>query len=221
MRNLNRPFLRETMPNGIHFTLKHTGKMKDLCSLSTSCQKNIICIERMKKGDSICAKCFANAQLKRWKSMQSCLEKNLDILTSRKLTLEEIPIIYTPSNLFRFESFGDCMNETQAINYLLIAKNNPSVSFAAWTKNTSFYIQACKKIGKPSNLQLIKSSCKINQIDKLTKSEKPFFDKVFTVYSKDFIADHNVKINCGAKSCATCRNCYENKKTVYVNEILK
>ena len=221
MRNSNRPFLRELMPNGLHFTIKHYGKMSGVCSLSTSCKDNITCINRVKQGDSVCAKCFAMNQLSRWASMRPCLKKNLDILTSRKLTLKEIPIIYTPSNLFRFESFGDCMNETQAINYLLIAKNNPSVNFAAWTKNTAFYIKACEKIGKPSNLQLIKSSVKINEVDKLADSEKPFFNKVFTVYSKDFIENHNVKINCGAKSCATCRRCYEDRKTVYISEILK
>ena len=195
--------------------------MSGLWSLSTSCLDNPICKARAKVKDSICSHCFAMSQIDRWPDMRPCLKKNLDILASRGLLIEETPIINPPSGLFRFESFGDTMNYKQALNYIRIAFLNPWCKFAAWTKNTEHYLQAFTFIEKPKNLMLIKSSKEVNKIDDLTSEEQKYFDKVFTVYTKDFAKENNININCGARSCATCRNCYENKKTVYVNEILK
>ena len=33
--------------------------------------------------------------------------------------------------------------------------------------------------------------------------------KDITVYDKKHAEENNVEINCGAKSCVTCRNCYD------------
>lgn len=215
-----RQFLSSNKHNALHFTIKHTGKMTGLWSLSTSCLDNPICKARAKVKGSICAHCFAMLQISRWSDMRPCLKKNLETL-SNSLLDKDIPIINPPSGLFRFESFGDTLNYKQALNYIRIALLNPWTKFAAWTKNTEHYLQAFTFIDKPKNLMLIKSSKQVNVIEELTEDEKKYFDKVFTVFDKDFAKENNIKINCGARSCATCRNCYENKKSVYVNEILK
>jgi hypothetical protein len=47
------------------------------------------------------------------------------------------------------------------------------------------------------------------------------FDKVFSVYTRPFVKEHGVKINCGAKNCLTCQLCYTHNDTEYVNELIK
>lgn len=45
-----------------------------------------------------------------------------------------------------------------------------------------------------------------------------YTDKVFTVYTKDFIKENMVDINCGGKHCLTCQLCYRNNGTFYIRE---
>jgi hypothetical protein len=44
----------------------------------------------------------------------------------------------------------------------------------------------------------------------------PFVDKVFSVITKD-----NGNVNCGARSCATCKLCYSKSTTSEIVEKLK
>ena len=48
-----------------------------------------------------------------------------------------------------------------------------------------------------------------------------FADKVFTVYTKDYIEEHHIEINCGAKACLRCMLCYKHNDVKYINEVLK
>jgi hypothetical protein len=34
------------------------------------------------------------------------------------------------------------------------------------------------------------------------------FDKVFTVYTKQYVKENNIDINCGGKKCKDCLLCY-------------
>ena len=203
---------------GIHFTMKHTGKMEGMQSLSTSVILNPICAERAKVKGSICEKCFAEQMFRRYgDDFRDCFAKNTEILTTVVIPVKDWPIVNAA--FFRLESFGDLNNETQVINYFNFAKANPHTTFALWTKNPVF-IDRATKAGhrKPKNLIIILSSCFINKEDEIRYD---FIDKVFTVYDKQFIREHDVKITCGARHCLSCRRCYSKRTGKQVREQLK
>ena len=199
----------------LHITKKHTGKMAGMQSLSTSCKINPNCAKNALVKGSICAKCYAQRQMKVYKNLSPCLERNAEIVTSRVLEDNELPVINAA--YFRFESFGDLINTTQVINYFNICKKNPDVHFALWTKNPHLIKDVADQ--KPKNLQIILSSLLINK--EADKSNMPFIDKIFTVYDKETIAKDNIKINCGAKNCLKCHKCYVKGDTIKINEEVK
>lgn len=203
--------------SGLHFTTKHSGKMAGMVSISTSVTTNERCAKNAQIEGSICQKCFAAKQMKMYKNMEKPMVENQRILTGSVLPLELLPTI---NNLyFRFESFGDLNNATQVKNYFNICYKNPRVKFALWTKNPD-YIAAAIADGysKPENLNIVLSSLFIN---KQRKNPFPFVDKVFTVYDPEYIAENNVNINCGARSCFDCGQCYEKNGIEVINEKLK
>lgn len=118
---------------GVHYTVNHSGKMEGMQSLSTSCLCNKYCKNRSINSDLVCSHCYAQRQMKMYKNLNACLERNTKILTGRILKEAEIPMIN--ASFFRFESFGDLINVTQVINYFHICKKNKHVHFALWTKN--------------------------------------------------------------------------------------
>lgn len=203
--------------SGLHFTTKHTGKMAGMASISTAVTTNDRCAKNAQIPGSICQKCFAAKQMKIYHSMEKPMVENQRILTSSILPMEKLPII---NNIyFRFESFGDLNNATQAINYFRICYKNPRVKFALWTKNPDFIAEAISKgYEKPSNLNIVLSSLFIN---KERKNPFPFVDKVFTVYDRQHIEENNTEINCGARNCFSCGLCYEKNNITVINEKLK
>lgn len=202
---------------GIHYTTKHTGKMDGMMSLSTSVLCNPYCQAYAKDPDRICSKCYAATQMKCYTSMQKCFEKNTEILTTKLLGEDEIPLINAA--YFRFEAFGDIQNVTQVTNYFNICKRNPHVKFALWSKNPWIINDAINSgVDKPKNLQIVYSSPYINQYKNPGYS---FVDKVFTVYDKKFAEQNGIDINCGARSCLACHKCYESNNVTEVNELLK
>ena len=204
-------------------TTAMSGKMAGLWSLSTSTLLNPQCAKNAAVVGSICSKCYARAMLKLRKSLREKLEINTRILTAVIIPFECLPVI---NNLyFRFEAFGDLMTSKQVVNYFNICKKNPAVSFALWTKNPHL-IQAAidtYKIEKPQNLNIIYSPLFMNVNNGKTIIKKyPFIDKVFTVYTLQYVQDHpETVINCGGRSCINCLNCYKKGGNVYVNEMLK
>lgn len=189
-----------------------SGKMYGLPSVSTSVLDNPICQKRRLDPKSICFKCFAANTAARYKSLATNLSSNLELLTGEILPLDVLPrFIPELANIVRFESFGDLANAKHAINYINIAKVNPGVRFALWTKNIVFLARAIEKAGKPENLRIIYSSAYVNQKVDAAKIKRayPCIDAVFTVYDKEYIKENGTEINCGAKSCITCRNCYD------------
>lgn len=189
-----------------------TKKMAGIPSISTSVLENPICQKRRDQKDSICSKCFAASTAARYSSLAKNLSSNLELLTGEILPLDVLPrFIPELSNIVRFESFGDLANVNQAINYLNIARVNPGVRFAIWTKNIAILAEAVEKAGKPENLRIIYSSPIVNRAIDTEKLQRVFscVDAVFTVYDKKYIAENGTDINCGGKSCITCRNCYD------------
>lgn len=202
---------------GVHYTVRHTGKMEGMQSLSTSCLCNEYCKNRSHNQELVCSHCYAQRQMKMYKNLNVCLERNTEILTGRLLEEAEIPMIN--ASFFRFESFGDLINKIQIINYFNICKKNKHVKFALWTKNP-WIIEEAIESGekKPANLQIIYSSpCLNDPVD----PGYDFVDKIFTVFDKNYIKIHNIDINCGAKNCLLCNKCYRKSKVKYINEKLK
>lgn len=230
---------------GLHFTTKHTGKMSGMISLSTTCKCNNICKNRIKKAlekvsnsndrkaakkaiaaaikadpyrtdFSICGFCFSDSQQDKFSWMVDPLAHNFEILNNGIIHSDWLPILN--SLYFRFESFGDYASKNSAINTFNIAAKNPLVNCAAWTKNPRFFEKAILSgYGKPDNLSLILSSQFIN---KPTKNNSMFIDRVFTVYTPEYAERHNININCGARSCMNCLKCYKSN-VVTVSELLK
>lgn len=204
--------------NGLHFTLKHTGKMEGFASLSTSVCDNARCRENAKIEGSVCQKCYASKMAKRYgENFRNPLSENTRILTSSIIDFDLLPVINRL--YFRFESFGDLNNATQVINYFNICKKNHSTRFALWTKNPDFIQQAIDMgYKKPKNLNIILSSLFIN-VERKTAYD--FVDKIFTVYDKNTIESQGININCGSKSCINCLKCYKKNDVRIINEKLK
>lgn len=204
------------------YTNKHNAKMADICSLNTAVSTNKYCQNRAKNENTICSKCFAVSLEKVYKNMNAAYIKNTEILTAGILPDSVIPTIETKSGLFRFEAFGDLNNWVQAANYIKIATFNPQIKFALWTKNPLLLRAAINNgYSIPANLQIIYSSPLLNTVVNPCKNF-PFIDKVFTVYTKEYAQQNGVIINCGARSCATCRKCYEKQNGLcFVSEALK
>lgn len=197
----------------VHVSDSMSGKMAGIPSISSSCLCNPICIQRMKDGNSVCAHCFAEATLTRYKAAGAAMESNYNLLTDSVLPLELLPVFCNVS-IARIESFGDIANVTHAINYANICKVNSNVRFAWWTKNAAILKKAFDIVGKPENVVIIESAPKLDT--EITASNE-YIDKTFTVYTK---ADPAF-INCGARCCATCRRCYSFDTEKAVHELLK
>lgn len=207
--------------NGALWMTNHDGKMKGINSIGTSCANNPYCIMRRENGDSVCSKCYAGTYLKMRKTLKEHLEDNANVLTTRLLEGNEIPV--TNANVFRFESFGDLYNEKHLANYVLICERNPFTKFGLWTKNVWILDELFNKKGvkKPENLSIVASSPMLNKQMELGREKYWMVDHVFTVYDKDFITENNIDVNCGARNCLGCQLCYHRNADFYVREKLK
>lgn len=207
--------------NGALWMTEHTGKMTGINSIGTTCANNPHCIKRRENGDSICSHCYAATYMKMRKSLQKRLEDNAEILTTRLLSGNEIPV--TNAGVFRFESFGDLHNATHLANFVLICERNPFTKFGLWTKNIWILDELFNEngIAKPKNLSIVVSSPLLNKQMELDKEKYWMVDHVFTVYDKGTIAKDKVEINCGAKNCLGCQTCYHQGTDFYVREKLK
>lgn len=209
---------------GVKITKKHNGKMQELSSISTSPLDNPICQKRSNKPGSICQKCYSIQMNNMYKNFKNMLAFNTTVLMSQIIPDEDMPILYSDTMYFRFEAFGDIATPIQVVNYFNMAKYNPHLKCALWTKNPWIIQEAIDKyeIEKPNNLQIIGSSWKINEPMEKYYKKYDFIDNIFTVYDKKFISENGVDVNCGAKSCASCGKCYNGTHTEYnIREQLK
>lgn len=158
---------------------------------------------------------------KRFKGLREALAKNYEVLTSVIIPREDLPRLYSETGFFRFEAFGDLVNETQVINYFNMAEVNPHMQCALFTKNPFIIARAIKNHGleKPANLTIVASSYLVNEVMPFT--QYAFIDKVFTVYTKAYAEENGIEINCGGRSCAECGRCYRNEGGRNVSELLK
>lgn len=234
---------------GLHFTEKHNGKMSGMFSLSTTCKCNDICKARIQAafeiagintGDpkkalreliksnplatniSICGFCFSDSQQDYMTSMTAPLSRNFEILNNGVIHKDWLPVIN--ALYFRGESFGDFASVNAVINFYNLARKNRNTHVTAWTKNINFFV-AARDAGhkKPANFKLVYSSRFVNKQATIPEKADGLVNAIFTVYTKEYAAKHDIKINCGARSCLNCLRCYSGygKDIKIINEELK
>lgn len=198
------------------------GKMAGVLSINVNPTLCDYCKKMNKCEGAICSKCYSYKTLVPTASgkaasetMRGALTRNTYLLNK---PLEKIPKINKP--FFRFSAHGDLTNEQHFLNLIMIAEANPKTRFSLWTKQVGLVQDVLSRVKKPKNLHLIKSTTNIN-VAKPTLPEG--FDKVFSVYTQEYADANGIKINCGAKSCASCMICYSDKfnRVKFVNELVK
>lgn len=201
-------------------TWKMNDKMEGMSSLSTCPTDNEHCKKQAQIENSICSHCFSMTMNKRFANLRNKLHRNTELLTTEVIPTEEMPILNRA--YFRFESFGDLINTIQVKNYFNLCKANPDTRFALWTKHPEI-IALLLKTGekKPKNLNIIYSSYMLNDRNDVIMNKYSFIDKVFTVYTSEYIKENSVKINCGANYCLGCLKCYKKNSVKHISEKLK
>ena len=195
------------------------SKMDGMQSISTSPLVNKNCHKNRKVEGSVCQKCYSHTYNKMRPALRKALIHNTDLLTARVLDDSELPIIN--SAFFRLESFGDLNNTIQLENYCRLAEKNSHCHFSIWSKNTDLISDFFSDRPKPKNFKVIYSSLLLNEQCDITTLK--YIDKVFTVFTRDYIEANDIKINCGSKHCLSCKRCYGNShnKIKYIREIKK
>ena len=203
---------------------KLSGKLDGFYSISTSVLKNPICHARACNNKTICSKCYAATSTAYRTELALALDTNYDILNGFLIpesAWSALPI-YSSNGKSRIESHGDIATVTGARNYLRIIKTHKHLFFGVWSKNWNIWLTAFKLEGKPENMNFILSSEIINKVSEVPEKIKPYVDKVFTVYDKDYIKENGIDINCGGRSCKTCLKCYEKENPIFhISEQLK
>lgn len=184
-------------------------------------------VHKLNKTDVlICGFCFANNLLEFKKNIQTPLDKNTEILTSRILDDSEIPFINRV--VARIESLGDLHNVIHAINYIKIAEKNPQCTFAWWSKRPNIVAMAMKELNiseLPKNIVFVFSSYYLNKMNKEITKKYDFINVVFTVFDKYYLEEHpEIEIHCGSRQCLGCLRCYTRREkgdVLYINELVK
>lgn len=204
----------EKMENIRYSISTHDGKLAGIPSISTSCLCNAHCIARSKNPAFICHDCYAMTYTDFRKTLREKLKINTIFYTTYEIHKTAVPLINTL--YFRFESFGDLVNEKQFQNYCTIARVNKNVNCALWTKNPWIIKKAIENGVKiPANMKIIYSIDRKNTVItkeyfKTIKSKYQFINAIFAVHDDKSIEENNVNINCGGKSCMECGySCYK------------
>lgn len=211
------------------FCINHSGKMREMISLSSSPAANGRCKHRAECGgdDCICTHCYSRSMMEIYDALGVKLAANTEALTSEIIPGVNIPEVNEARHPYgRIEAFGDLVNEVHAINYISLIGCNPSVFWGWWTKNPDI-IAAALVTGEyeiPENVNVIYSNPIIDKPIRLADIQKiyPFVKKVFNVFSSaEKARELGYKINCGANYCRGCGICYSDNDITEVNEILK
>ena len=189
---------------------KMSGKLKGIRALNVNpltnkfCQKNI-------DSNTICQYCYSKRMLKTFR--QRCIpifETNSRLL-SKPIPQDKLPKLN--DKIFRIHAHGELINKTHYKNIVNLIKKNPDTFFAFWTKRLDLIDPSIK----PKNSNFIYSTQEINNPSPIIPKG---FDKVFSVYTPEFVKKYNIKINC-QRQCNKCKICYTKNSVNYINELLK
>lgn len=189
-----------------------SGKLSGIASLNSDTTSNPFCKAMSRQEDTICSSCYSMSMLKTYR--RNCVPKFKqvgDYLSKKIHPMEYLPKCNSPVG--RFHSHGELINYKHCANLFNIAYNQPKVTFALWTKRKGLVSRAIRELGKPSNLILIYSNKKL---DNVMKSVPRHFDKVFNNVTKE-----DETVNCHS-SCIDCMMCYTlGDKTQQIVEVVK
>ena len=168
----------------IHIS-KMTGKLEGFQAISTNTTTNGYCKKKFEeqKPNVICTFCYSWGMLKTFrKNMEPALQRNSDILNSKVLHPDALPVIN--SAFFRFNAHGElALDKKKATinleNYVNIAIKNPHCTFSLWSKRFDVVKPFFDKHEKPKNLILIYSTPLTNHI--LKKTPKYFDNIIFSM----------------------------------------
>ena len=198
---------------------KMSGKMQGFYSINTNPLDNPFCTKMSRTPNSICSKCYSRRMLTTIrKSCNPSWSRNGRILSKEVLTDKYIPDLsgLACEGAFGFSSHGELMNDKHLINLLLIAENNPDITFGLWTKRIGMVQRYIDDV--PPNVILIASTTLVDMIEPVVPEH---FDRIFSVYTKPFAKRHGININCDGK-CAECMLCYTpNNGITHINELVK
>lgn len=194
---------------------KMSGKLEGLRAISTNTVSNPFCIKmNTAKKSTICSFCYSHNMLNTFrKNAQPALQRNSDLLSSRVLEVDELPVI--KDKYYRFQAHGELVNETHFVNLINIAKHNPKTNFGFWTKRRDIVNRWVRRGGRvPDNVILIYSN---PRIDKPLDFPPTNFHKTFNNVSADkFVAEQN----CFGK-CRDCMVCYKRDTVNTIIEAVK
>ena len=184
-----------------------TGKLDGFRAINTNTVTNPFCI-KMKESDTICGVCYSHRMLNTFrKGCQPAWQHNSDMLSQAPLTT--IPTIM--DRVFRFHGHGELLNAQHLENIIAIAEGNPATTFSLWTKRKEWIRAVSIKQAMPSNLILIYSNPKIDDVKGVPK----YFDKVFNNVTGEADA------NCTGQQCKDCLKCYTKGGTNVIVEHVK
>lgn len=199
------------MNKELFITRKMRGKMTGMHSLNTSPMNNPFCQKKQKNPNNICSKCYSIKALTTY--LQKADHRWIDngVLLSEPIPRAELPTLN--SLYFRFHAHGELLNYDHYRNLANIALENPKIRFVLWSKRTNLVREGYR----PNNLSLVYSNSKINPVH--TTVPYPF-QYSFNVFTKDYIEEHDVVINCESR-CLECLKCYSGGRGIEINEVIK
>lgn len=199
----------------------NSGKIEGLHSLDTACSNNDFCPHMQGTEDPaiICKYCYTESL---WDSAKFAHHITGEILSGVELTPAEAARVFIPATT-RYNSDGELINLTHAINLIRITAGNPDETGTIYTKRPEILDKAIAQEGKPANLVCGVSSLFINQP---RKKVYWWTDFIFTVYTPEGMkrALARGEHECNGKKCIACGfYCYRRHEgaPVYVAEALR
>jgi hypothetical protein len=207
--------MRHYLSTGKHIVVtdKMNGKMEGMWSLNTSPSINPFCLKMRKGKNTICKSCYSHISEARFKLSKAAWINNYHVLSEVVLKDRDIPLFNL--NIFRLQAHGDLVNRIHYKNLIKIVEANPQSMFAMWSKNLPVIYKG--GMIKLPNLIYVYSTPQLNE--KYPTKPKGF-DKVFTVYGRNYVKDNPIQINC-ALHCNSCRLCYRRGEPAFINELIK
>lgn len=202
-----------------------SGKIEGLSSIDGSAVNCEFCKGMQTAAETdptiVCGGCYAKALDEYRVSAEARHWLNQRILSAVLFTVEELRNVYAPSLRVRFNSDGDFSGSVQAINSVRFCKAHPENRIAIWTKNLPAIRTAIEQEGKPANLKIVYSSCRLEEARVDLFELYPWIDYVFTVYAtkeatKEAIA--NGANECNGRKCRECGfRCYDGTWQIHTN----
>lgn len=202
----------------------NSGKIEGLHSLDTACTNNKFCPRMQAISDPayICKYCYT---LSMWDTATAAHFITGLILSEILFTEQEAGLIAVPALMLRFNSDGEIINYTHALNMYRIVTAHPLTTFTVWTKRPGILNAVIMTYGKPANLVCGISSPMINTP---FRDIFTWCDFVFTVYTPRGMEEAILRgeFPCNGRKCMECGfHCYQRhnarKGPVYIAEALR